>query len=298
MTLDICPYSVLSLQFYLLLPLAKLAQLLDIPGPLGCTLAISSPYLILISLVKIANKSGLSVNLVKHWPKPNHPHSNAITFGVIVRSLVLGVILSVGITLLSPGLQSHLKPLGLYLILLSFFHFSEYFVTSITNPSTLSLVSFLLDNSVDYLLAIATSFLEYTIEAYLFSEFKKLNSIAYLGLYMAIAGELTRKLAMLTAGRNFSHLISSKKDPNHHLVTHGIYSLCRHPSYAGWFYWAIGCQILLQNPLCVVLFTVISLRFFKDRIVYEESKLLEFFGQDYRVYRDRVGVWIPLCLPA
>lgn len=296
MMLDLCPYSIYSLQFYLLLPIAKLGQLLRFPSLLSYALALVTPYLLLVSLVKIANNIGLSISLVKHLPKPDHPHSNTTTFGVIVRSLILGVLLYVGLTLLSPDLQSHLKPLGIYLILLSFFHFSEYFVTSLTNPSTLSLVSFLLDNSSDYLLAIATSFVEYTIEVYLFSDFKRFNLIATIGLVLALVGELTRKLAILTAGRNFSHLISNKKDPDHRLITHGIYSLCRHPSYAGWFYWAIGCQILLLNPICTILFTVISIRFFKDRIGYEESKLLEFFGHDYRTYRERVGVWIPLCL--
>lgn len=292
---DLCRYSIYSLQFYLLFPLVKLGQLFNIPGILGYALALIGPSLVLDNFVKYANKAGISINLVKHSPNPDHPHSSVVTFGVIVRSLVLGIVLCVGISFLDRNLQPHFLPLGLYLILLSFFHFSEYFVTSLSNPSTLSLVSFLLDNSIDYLLAITTSFIEYGVEVYLFPEFKRLNLIAICGLILALSGEIIRKMAMFTAGKNFSHLISNKKSPNHQLITHGIYSFCRHPSYAGWFYWAIGCQLLLSNPICTILFTVISIRFFKDRISYEESKLLEFFGQEYKVYRDRVGVWIPLC---
>jgi len=48
--------------------------------------------------------------------------------------------------------------------------------------------------------------------------------IALLGLAMVLAGEMVRKTAMVTAGRNFTHLIKQTKRPEHVLVTEGIYA--------------------------------------------------------------------------
>lgn len=47
---------------------------------------------------------------------------------------------------------------------LSFFHYSEYLVTAIINPHSLSLDSFLLNHSVEYTLAAVCSWVEFTVE--------------------------------------------------------------------------------------------------------------------------------------
>lgn len=47
---------------------------------------------------------------------------------------------------------------------LSFFHYSEYLVTAIINPRSLSLDSFLLNHSVEYTLAAVSSWVEFTVE--------------------------------------------------------------------------------------------------------------------------------------
>ena len=43
------------------------------------------------------------------------------------------------------------------------------------------------------------------------------------GLLLTIAGELTRKLAMITAGSNFKHMVATRKQDDHQLVRSGIY---------------------------------------------------------------------------
>lgn len=68
--------------------------------------------------------------------------------------------------------------------------------------------------------------------------------IAAVGLILCIGGEVLRKLAMYTAGRNFTHTVRSEKGPDQTLVVTGLYGLVRHPSYMGWFYWAVGTQVL------------------------------------------------------
>lgn len=87
--------------------------------------------------------------------------------------------------------------------------------------------------------------------------------VSYLGLGLCVGGECMRKLAMLTAQNNFNHVVQSVRRSDHTLVTRGVYSMCRHPSYVGWFYWSIGTQVLvLRNPAKYSLSTIFfSLRF-------------------------------------
>lgn len=55
------------------------------------------------------------------------------------------------------------------------------------------------------------------------------------------------------------------------LVKTGLYSLVRHPSYTGFFVWAVGTQILLANPVSTVVFVGVLWRFFQQRIQSESQ---------------------------
>lgn len=76
-----------------------------------------------------------------------------------------------------------------------------------------------------------------------FTELKDQTYISLCGLLLCITGELLRKMAMLTASTNFNHIVQTVKEKDHVLITHGLYGLCRHPSYVGWFFWSIGTQV-------------------------------------------------------
>lgn len=67
--------------------------------------------------------------------------------------------------------------------------------------------------------------------------------MSVVGLIMVLCGEGLRKAAMLTAGSNFNHIVQNEKAQSHVLVTSGVYSYFRHPSYVGWFYWSTGTQV-------------------------------------------------------
>lgn len=167
---------------------------------------------------------------------------------------------------------------------LSFFHFSEYLTTAMFNPETVSFDSFLLNHSVAYGVAAVASWAEYWTRSLYFPAAAAVvasPSIMYTGLAMAVFGDLTRKTAMFTAAKNFSHIIADQHEAGHELVTSGIYSVVRHPSYFGWFWWSVGTQICLGNPICAIGYAFASWKFFSDRIMYEEGTLLRFFGEDY-----------------
>ncbi|XP_015910979.1 protein-S-isoprenylcysteine O-methyltransferase [Parasteatoda tepidariorum] len=208
------------------------------------------------------------------------------------RSGLLGFFFGLGI-LIACLAQPSWNTFGFYVSHLSFFHFSEYLTTAIINPKSLSLDSFLLNHSKEYVMAAVFSWLEFFLEWYFFPNSKVFSLIVVLGLIMCIGGEMIRKGAMFTARTNFNHIIQSHREEGHVLVVHGIYGWCRHPSYCGWFLWSIGTQVTLQNPFCSIVYAAASWRFFKQRVVEEEITLLNFFGEDYVNYQRKVPTGLP-----
>lgn len=183
---------------------------------------------------------------------------------------------------------------SLYLAVLTFFHFSEYVATGLGNPQNLSWDSYLINHSYQYGLAMLASWLEYFTWVWLYPSLKtSWPWVTLVGLIVCLVGEVVRKMAMLQAGKNFNHLVQNTKQESHVLVTSGIYSICRHPSYAGWFLWSVGSQIVLVNPFCLVFYAVVTFAFFKERIYVEEYTLIAFFGDQYREYQKRVSSGLP-----
>lgn len=182
---------------------------------------------------------------------------------------------------------------GYYLMCLSFFHLGEFVTTALYNQSEVSTDSFLINHSWEYGMAMLVSWIEYGIELMLFPSLKTNLYIRLLGLFLVIFGEFFRKLAMYTAGTNFNHYVQESRKDGHILVKTGVYSFVRHPSYFGWFYWSIGTQVLLGNPICMILYAISTWKFFNSRITYEEFHLLRFFDKEYSTYQQKVSTGIP-----
>lgn len=161
---------------------------------------------------------------------------------VTIRALFLGYVFGIGI-LVSFNAPPSWQVFGTYTTVLASFHYSEFLAIAWTNPATLSIDSFILNHSIAYGVAACLSWIEFLIERYYFEGMKMPSIVSYFGLILCISGEILRKLAMCTAKHNFNHVVQSEKSDNHELVTHGVYNLCRHPSYVGWFYWSIGTQV-------------------------------------------------------
>uniref|UniRef100_A0A8C5WHA2 Protein-S-isoprenylcysteine O-methyltransferase n=1 Tax=Leptobrachium leishanense TaxID=445787 RepID=A0A8C5WHA2_9ANUR len=214
-----------------------------------------------------------------------------LLYQVAIRGAFLGFAFGCGVLLSIT--QSPWKHFGWYICSLSFFHYSEYLVTALNNPRSLSLDSYLLNHSVEYTLAAISSWVEFTMERMLCPGLKQITWLSAIGLIMVLIGELLRKCAMLTAGSNFNHIVQNEKSESHTLVTSGVYSWFRHPSYVGWFYWSMGTQILLCNPICFFGYTLASWRFFRERVEEEEYSLIHFFGEQYLEYKHNVPTGLP-----
>lgn len=122
---------------------------------------------------------------------------------------------------------------------------------------------------------------------------KPKSTLFYLGASIAILAQILRTTAMAHAGSNFTHMVAYSHEPNHILITTGVYTYLRHPAYTGFYYWGMGMQIAMGNWVCLLGYGIVLGRFFRERIREEEEGLEEFFG-GYNEYRERSFVLIPL----
>jgi len=222
---------------------------------------------------------------------PNTPLS------VSTISFLLGIVFTIGFAIFYFGGRDGpfwcTSELGFFITTWAAFHWGEFAVTAGWNRPKCNVDSFLLDNGIQYHAAHLTALSEYFVFLYLKPSWKGHPYLSVIGMVMVLLGQAMRTTAMIHASTNFSHLVQYRKHETHRLVTDGVYAWSRHPSYAGFFYWGLGTQLVLQNPMSFVLYGVLLWRFFSNRIRSEESALVRFFGQDYIQYRAKVGTKIP-----
>ncbi|KAI1167508.1 isoprenylcysteine carboxyl methyltransferase [Nemania serpens] len=223
--------------------------------------------------------------------------------GIAVRSFCLGIALALSAVVMTSTLLFTTSPLWrlpFFIAALSTFHFLEFWTTARYNTSVASIDSFLLTaNWPAYAIAHAAASLECLLTQLLFpnrawAPFYSGHVLLLLGLVLVFVGQTARSLAMAQAGPSFNHTIQRRKKDDHELVTTGVYSFLRHPAYFGFFYWGVGTQLVLGNPICFVGYVVLLWRFFAARVKSEEGDLVRFFQDDYVDYRKKVGTGIPL----
>lgn len=186
---------------------------------------------------------------------------------------------------------------SLFVISLCVYHASEYLFVCCYHYQEMTYNSFLINQSMEYGIAMGISFLEFVVELYLFGHYKQnilpTMCIAFVGMCLMFIGQGFRIMAEFTAQSNFHHLVQYEKREEHKLITHGVYKLVRHPGYFGWFLWSVGSQIMLCNPVSIVLFIIAAQKFFGPRVEDEEELLIEFFGVKYIEYMKRTPILIP-----
>jgi len=227
-------------------------------------------------------------------PRGNIPNT---PLAVSTISFLLGTTFMLGFwTFCTGGLSDHwwsTYQIGFFVAAWALFHYGEFAVTAGWNREKCSVDSFLLDNGAMYHIATGIALLEYIIAIFFKPSSKTFPYVSSIGIVMTLVGQILRSTAMIHASTNFSHTVAFYKVSTHQLVSGGIYGWFRHPSYAGFFYWGLGTQLVLQNPVSFVLYALLLWRFFYYRIKSEETALIRFFGDDYVQYRSRVGTMIP-----
>jgi len=80
---------------------------------------------------------------------------------------------------------------------------------------------------------------------------------------------------------------------NIELITTGPYSICRNPLYIGTFILAIGIGLCFENLLILLLALVIIIPVHMIAIQMEENHLEAVFGEQYRLYKQKVSKFLP-----
>lgn len=195
-------------------------------------------------------------------------------------------------TLLSlPHIQTALDNpaaiIGLRLLIL--FHVLELTGVLWFRPSQLEPDSLLLYNGVAFQIAMALLLGELFLENWLFHSWKvSVSSILLIPkILLTCLGLGIRFVAFWNLGSDFDHALYGKRDERR-LVTSGIHSLERHPSYVGFLVFTVGLNAVMFNPINLVLFGTALFYFYKRRIRIEERLMAQTFGEQFSAYVARV----------
>ncbi len=116
------------------------------------------------------------------------------------------------------------------------------------------------------------------------------EAVRWLGVAIGTIGGSLRILPVFVLGKRFSGLVAIQ--PGHQLVTTGIYSKIRNPSYLGLLGTALGWALAFRS-LVGVLLAVLYLPPLIARMDAEERLLQSEFGAAYGAYRARTWRLIP-----
>jgi protein-S-isoprenylcysteine O-methyltransferase Ste14 len=116
------------------------------------------------------------------------------------------------------------------------------------------------------------------------------DAVRWLGVALSILGGVLRLWPVFVLGHRFSGLVAIQ--PGHRLVTGGIYSIIRHPSYLGLLIASLGWGLAFRSVVGVII-AVLTIPPIVARIRAEERFLHAHFGAEYERYRARSARMIP-----
>jgi protein-S-isoprenylcysteine O-methyltransferase Ste14 len=116
------------------------------------------------------------------------------------------------------------------------------------------------------------------------------EGVRWLGFLLYTVGGVLRLAPVFVLGHRFSGLVAIQ--PEHQLMTSGLYAVIRHPSYLGLFVLSLGWGLAFRSGVGVIL-AVLTLPVVLARINAEERLLSESFGAEHDAYRARTWRLIP-----
>jgi protein-S-isoprenylcysteine O-methyltransferase Ste14 len=116
------------------------------------------------------------------------------------------------------------------------------------------------------------------------------DTIRWLGVVLFAASGALRIWPVFVLGKRFTGLVAIQ--PGHALVTNGIYSIIRHPSYLGLLINSLGWSLAFRSGIGVLLTLLLVLPLLA-RINAEEKLLHSHFGNQYNAYRSHTWRLIP-----
>lgn len=116
------------------------------------------------------------------------------------------------------------------------------------------------------------------------------DGVRWLGVFLFAAGGALRLWPVFVLGHRFSGLVAIQK--GHALVTTGIYSRIRNPSYLGLLISSLGWALAFRSIIGIILVAALIPPLIA-RMTSEEKLLGAQFGAEYEAYRARTSRLIP-----
>ena len=116
------------------------------------------------------------------------------------------------------------------------------------------------------------------------------DTVRWIGVALYAGGGALRMWPVFVLGHRFSGLVAIQ--PGHALVTGGIYSHIRNPSYLGLLVLSLGWALAFRSGVGVLL-AALNIPPIVARIGSEEKLLRAHFGEEYEAYRARTWRLIP-----
>jgi protein-S-isoprenylcysteine O-methyltransferase Ste14 len=116
------------------------------------------------------------------------------------------------------------------------------------------------------------------------------DTLRWIGVVVCSAGGALRLWPVFALGNRFSGLVAIQ--PGHTLVTDGIYSKIRNPSYLGMLIASLGWGLAFRSGVGVVLAALLLVPLV-GRMNAEEKLLREHFGSEYEAYFARTKRLVP-----
>ena len=116
------------------------------------------------------------------------------------------------------------------------------------------------------------------------------EDVRWAGVVIYAVGGALRLAPVFVLGRRFSGLVAIQ--PDHTLVTGGLYAIIRHPSYLGLLLTALGWSLAFRSGVGLAITGLIAL-VLAARMDAEERLLAATFGPEYDAYRARTWRLVP-----
>ncbi|MDA3840571.1 MAG: isoprenylcysteine carboxylmethyltransferase family protein [Patescibacteria group bacterium] len=116
------------------------------------------------------------------------------------------------------------------------------------------------------------------------------SSISYMGIFLALTSVVLKAWSYGTINKNWSATMAIYRQ--HELVTWGPYAHVRHPIYTSYVLMTIGA-FFLSGILAFLLLGTLYILINLIRVKKEEKELGRIFDRTHKVYKRRVGMFIP-----
>ena len=116
--------------------------------------------------------------------------------------------------------------------------------------------------------------------------------IGYWGMYIGFSLNLAGAALIVLGWREIHRRYWAAEEGSGELVTDGVYSFSRHPQYAGFILMTLGLLVHWATLPLLIMWPILIVQYYR-LARREEAEMEEEFGEEYRLYRKKVPMFLP-----